>query len=258
MDARSLDLKLATTIALAMLLMALLGVTNTALRVALGIPLALVLPGYTLLAALFPSYTLRGAEKLVFSLALSLVVAALGGFVLNVLPWGFQATAWAGLLGSITLVASGLAYRRRASGLSSAGTPTPWYTGITVETGLFFGLWVTVVIVAIWVARLGALQQPAQDFTQLWVLPASDTNTSIVRVGVHTMEATPLTYQLEVAQGDTLIKDWPTILLQPGATWEVQIALPAALSDTEPITVRLYRLDQPDIVYRQGIFWPRR
>ena len=45
------------------------------------VPMVLVLPGYALSAALFPPSTLTRAERLVYTFALSVGAASLGGLV---------------------------------------------------------------------------------------------------------------------------------------------------------------------------------
>src|SRR3954454_24445758 len=84
-----------------------------AVRVLVALPFALVLPGLALTLALFPAGALDGAERLLFSLGLSLAVTALGGLVLHLTPWGLRPASWALLLGAITLAAGVAAFLRR-------------------------------------------------------------------------------------------------------------------------------------------------
>src|SRR5437899_947045 len=65
---------------------------------ALTLPLVLVLPGYALTSALFPRQVLGVPERVVFSLALSLVIVILGGLVLNFTAFGLHASSWSVLL----------------------------------------------------------------------------------------------------------------------------------------------------------------
>ena len=88
----------------------------------LTLPLVLVLPGYALIAAMFPKQALGGAERAVFSLGLSLVIVILGGLVLNWTSFGLHASSWAVLLACITLGASAVALiRRRGQSISTSG-----------------------------------------------------------------------------------------------------------------------------------------
>jgi uncharacterized membrane protein len=62
-----------------------------ALRIILGLPFILFLPGYTLIAALFPKRSgLDVIERVALSFGLSIAVVPLIGLVLNYTPWGIR------------------------------------------------------------------------------------------------------------------------------------------------------------------------
>ncbi|MCX9083372.1 MAG: DUF1616 domain-containing protein [Candidatus Methanoperedens sp.] len=64
---------------------------NTAIRTILGIPLVLFLPGYSLIAALFPGKNdLDPIERIALSFGLSIAIVPLIGLVLNFTPWGIR------------------------------------------------------------------------------------------------------------------------------------------------------------------------
>ncbi|MCL0078663.1 DUF1616 domain-containing protein, partial [Dehalococcoidia bacterium] len=61
------------------------------LRIILGLPFILFLPGYTLIAALFPKKSgLDTGERVALSFGLSIAVVPLIGLVLNYTPWGIR------------------------------------------------------------------------------------------------------------------------------------------------------------------------
>ena len=61
------------------------------LRVLFGIPLVLFIPGYSLIAALFPAAKdLDGIERVALSFGLSIAVVPLMGLALNYTPWGIR------------------------------------------------------------------------------------------------------------------------------------------------------------------------
>jgi len=61
------------------------------LRILFGIPLVLFIPGYTLIAALFPAAKdLDGIERVALSFGLSLAIVPLVGLALNYTPWGIR------------------------------------------------------------------------------------------------------------------------------------------------------------------------
>src|SRR5258706_7550272 len=98
MNHRSMDLLavVATTIVAAVLV--LLVPPDVVLIRILTLPLVLLLPGYALVSALFPDHSLGVAERLVFSLGLSLADVIFGGASLNLTPVCFRASMWAATL----------------------------------------------------------------------------------------------------------------------------------------------------------------
>ncbi|KXB03940.1 hypothetical protein AKJ47_01380 [candidate division MSBL1 archaeon SCGC-AAA261G05] len=74
-----------------LILTILLTPTFRALRVILGVPFVLFLPGYFLVSALFPGRDdLEGIERLALSLGLSLALVPLIGLMLNYTPFGIR------------------------------------------------------------------------------------------------------------------------------------------------------------------------
>jgi len=86
-----------------------------AARAPLGLPFLLFLPGYTLIAAIFPRRGWPDAvERLALSAMVSLAVVALIGIALNYSPWGVRSESITGFVGLFILLSSfsGLLYRR--------------------------------------------------------------------------------------------------------------------------------------------------
>ena len=66
-------------------------VSETPLRILFGLPLVLFVPGYVLIAALFPrNDDLDWLERVALSFGLSIAVVPLLGLVLNYTPWGIR------------------------------------------------------------------------------------------------------------------------------------------------------------------------
>ena len=88
---RCLDLLLAVAWALGTVLVVLLLPSLEALRIVVGVPFVLFLPGYCLVAALYPRRNdLEGPERLALSFGLSIAVVPLIGLALNYSPWGIR------------------------------------------------------------------------------------------------------------------------------------------------------------------------
>lgn len=91
------------------------GINETLIRNVLGLPLVLFLPGYSLIAALFPAKSdLDGIERVALSFGLSIAVVPLIGLGLNYTPWGIRIHPILISLSTFTFIMCGLAYLRRA------------------------------------------------------------------------------------------------------------------------------------------------
>ncbi|QLH76862.1 DUF1616 domain-containing protein [Halosimplex rubrum] len=123
-------------VALANLAVVLPVVRNSPVRVALGLPFVLFVPGYALIAALFPEAggspaesagengdieeksandwsEIDGIERITLSFGLSIVVVPLVGLVLNFTPWGTRMVPVMLSVNGVTAVAAAAAARRR-------------------------------------------------------------------------------------------------------------------------------------------------
>jgi uncharacterized membrane protein len=139
---RNLPADLAATIALVLLtdLAVLLpGVSETPLRIVLGLPFVLFLPGYAFIAALFPEAGqspaddrgdpeagqsdaaglmdrrggIDGIERVALAFGLSIALVPLIGLVLNFTPWGIRLLPILLSVSGFTLVAAAVAAVRR-------------------------------------------------------------------------------------------------------------------------------------------------
>lgn len=90
-------------------------ISETPLRVLMGIPFVLFVPGYALIAALFPKKDdIDGIERIALSFGLSIAVVPLTGLALNYTPWGIRLTPVVLSLSLITLLLCLAAQYRRA------------------------------------------------------------------------------------------------------------------------------------------------
>jgi uncharacterized membrane protein len=88
-----LDLALVIFLTFLCILFALIPPLNeiSAVRIILGLPLVLFLPGYSLVAALFPRKDdLDGIERIALSFGLSIAITPLLGLALNYTPFGIR------------------------------------------------------------------------------------------------------------------------------------------------------------------------
>lgn len=239
----------------------------SAVRTVLAILLVFFLPGGAITFALFPTHTFGLVERLLLAISTSVSIAIVGGLVLNLLPWGLQATSWAVLLTSTTLLAGLVAWAR----LRNQRRPDPiagaalWSATRRLGADLRFTTWQTLLIalavlvgsVAWSIARTPAPAQGLQGYTTLWLLPAEVGSQPGVRLGLRSSEFAPTKYRLEVKANDQLVHTWPVIELQPNAQWQERLTLSMQLAVNAVVEVNLYRLDQPGAVYRQVVLRPK-
>lgn len=87
---------------------------NVVIRTVLGLLLILFIPGYSLIAALFPRIDdLDGYERFALSVGLSIAVAPLIGFGLNYTPWGVKLIPLLLSLSAFTLIMTLVGFIRR-------------------------------------------------------------------------------------------------------------------------------------------------
>jgi hypothetical protein len=222
----------------------------------LGLLLVLWLPGHAIVAALFPSWRLWAAERIVLHIAVSLGVTVVGGYLLNLTPWGLHATTWGVLLGTATLAAVGVALVRR----EEPATETPRAVLERLrrhKTSLILlALTGAGMAAAVILARNGALAQPTNGFTQLWILSTGPAGAENLNIGIRSAETQTLSYDLALLTSDSVVRDWPEIRLQPGEEWSVKIPVPAGVAAGQPVAAVLYRQDDPETVYRRVLWWP--
>ena len=88
---------------------------DTPIRIILGLPLVLFLPGYSLIAALFPRKDdLDGIERVALSFGLSIAITPLLGLALNYTPFGIRLSPVLIVLSVFTISLAMGAYVRRS------------------------------------------------------------------------------------------------------------------------------------------------
>jgi uncharacterized membrane protein len=220
------------------------------LRLGVGLPFVLVAPGYALTAALVAT-PLPAAERVAYSLGLSLAVAALGGLALHLLGVGLHPATWGALLGGLTLVGCAVGFWRRRGSV----TPVPVWAAMMPLRARDLGLVLAALVVsglAVGLAATGASAQRV-GFSQLWLLPA-DPARDAVRVGVRSQELATTAYRLQLVTDGTVLLDSTGVQLGPGEAWETTVAL--ATGQSGQVEAILYRAEVPDVAYRR--VWLRR
>lgn len=253
---RSLDLIILMLYAIAAVALAFAGLSTGLPGLVLGLPLALFLPGYALTTAFLPAPMQEQPNRLLCSLGLSFAVTILIGLLLNLTPAGFQPYSWAITLGAVSFFAALVALARRWRESTQGINPRPLPRGsyrFTFGNAVILMAAGLVVVGAYMVTRTATLQQQYPGFTQLWLLRAGSTDQKSVLVGVRNMEDVPVNYRVELTVGTTLVAQWQSMTLQDGEEWQQVISLAnQQIPNGDEVVVNLYRLDDPQTVYRRA------
>lgn len=206
------------------------------------VPAVLVLPGYAISRAIFPFGRLPGEERLVYTFALSVGAAALGGLVWQ-LAFDLDRFTWAAVLTAITLLSCGIAQRRRATPKARRergrfGSRADSLPRLDLPTGVALLAAVAIAVAAVAVAADGLREERAEShFSALWIAPESPTGG--VKVGVWNHQGAVHEYRLTVEAAGKTIDEWRGHL---GAHQNKQLALaPLAFFPEERLVVSLYR-----------------
>ena len=188
----------------------------------LAILLVLFVPGYVLVAALFPgSLTpekpeIDWIERIALSFGLSIAVVPLLGFILNFTPWGIR---FAPIVATIALFTAGVGYaaywrrmqlppERRLSATFDLSI-TGWRGYSILDKGLTVALAASVVVAAGTLAYVVLAPQPGKTFTEFYVLGPSGnasgyptalnvSEAGFVIVGIGNHEAATMNYSVRI------------------------------------------------------------
>jgi uncharacterized membrane protein len=151
-----------------------------ALRVGnfLAILLVLFVPGYILVAALFPKKTvIDWIERVALSLGLSFAVVPLFGLLLSLTPWGVRSEPIMGTILVFTIGVGYAAYWRRIReppsmrlAASILLTVPGWHEYSVLDKALTVGLASSIVVASGALAYVVLTPQPGATFTEFYVL----------------------------------------------------------------------------------------
>ena len=260
MARKSPDLVAAVVISLAALAVTAGDVGVEAIRGPIGLLAVLLLPGYTLTAALFPDrgpaltgrprfFAVGLIERAVLTLGMSLAIGALGGLLLNATPWGLVPISWASLLTCITVSAAAVAFRRRSNlefpdhQISELNLVSP---GPLEAVLLLVGVGLT--SAAVIIAVIGAQREHFPGFTQMWIVPTAP---NAVIIGVRNHEARSMRYRLTAHLGPHVLANRRPLTLARGQSWSVRLQLPSRRTRPARLLAVLGRAFRANDVYRR-------
>jgi uncharacterized membrane protein len=240
-EARSRDLTRVVVASLASLVLMLLPFGGLPKAIAL-VPLALILPGYAISAAMFMPGSITRGERLAYTLSLSVGAAAIGGLAWQ-LFFGLSRAGWALVLVAIVLVAARIARNRRAARSSDPVERRSRLPYLGLPTALAILATLILTVVAVDVAIEGLRDQRAEShFSSLWILPHGPAEES-VEIGVQNHQGAVYTYRLSVARAGVPRWLWEGRL---GAHKRKQVILGLSeITGAGPLVVTLYKSGLP-------------
>jgi uncharacterized membrane protein len=222
------DLLAAVILALATLLFTLTPLSSLPVRIPLGLLMVLFVPGYTLIAALFPKKSdLEGIERTALSFGLSIAVVPLIGLGLNYTPWGIRLTPVVVSLAIFTITMAAAAYWRRMHlpaeerfSIQFRETISTWKGEILADDKGRLDKALTVILIITILLSIAALvyvivtPKQGEKFTEFYILgpggkaydyPTSVQvgNNSTVIVGVVNHEYVLVNYTMSIAINNT-------------------------------------------------------
>lgn len=250
---------------------------KTFLRTLLGLLLVLFLPGYTLIAALFPKKTdLDGVERLALSFGLSIAVTPLIGLILNYTPWGIRLEPILISLSGFTLILCLVAFLRRRR-LEAAERFHVDFSGFfqgikkgfsgetRLEKVLSIILVCSIILAISTTIYLIVTPKQGEKFTEFYILgpegkasnyPTNLTSNSngTVIIGIVNHEYANTTYLLRITSNGNLLDEY-NITLTPDQKYEFPYTFTVGDPGQRKLEFLLYKQPNTQDVYRSLHLW---
>jgi len=273
------DLKIITVTLILTIIFALLPPLNTTpLRTILGIPMVLFLPGYALIAMLFPKKSdLDGIERIALSFGLSIAVVPLIGLGLNFTPFGIRLVPVLLCISFFTLVMCAMAYLRRSK-ISESERFDVTFSNIfpsikeslssktRLDKVLNVILILSIIISIIMLLYVIITPKQGEKFTEFYILGdngkaegypkdlESGKNISVI-IGIVNHEYVTLNYTLKISlDNDTLSEIY--VPLMHNMTWEKKVFFTPEKTGTDlKLGFFLYKENNFTMPYRDLHLW---
>jgi uncharacterized membrane protein len=274
------DLLFAVLLALATLVFTLTPLADLPLRIPLGLAMVLFVPGYSLIAALFPRKSdLDGIERTALSFGLSIAVVPLIGLALNYTPWGIRLTPVVISLAIFTVLMAAAAYLRRSNlpeeerfsvefkkNMASLKSELMADDKSKMDRALTIILVITIIISISALIYVIVTPKQGEKFTEFYILgPGGKAydyptqvlpgNNSMVIVGVVNHEYSPINYTMSmVLTNETILNEDMT--LEHNQTWEKPVSYRLnKTGDFQKLEFLLYKEGNFTAPYRDLHLW---
>jgi len=275
------DLLAVALLALATLVFTLTPLASLAVvRIPLGLVMVLFVPGYSLIAALFPRKNdLDGIERVALSFGLSIAVVPLIGLGLNYTPWGIRLTPVVVSLALFTLAMAAAAHWRRLSLPSEDRLAIHFRKNMSLlkqeiltEEKSRLDKALTIILVITIMLSIAALvyvivtPKQGEKFTEFYILgPGGKAydyptqvqagNKSAVIVGVVDHEYALVNYSLQMNLNNTTILR-RNLTLQQNQTWQEPVSyVLTKIGDQQKLEFFLYKDGNLTAPYRDLHLW---
>ena len=247
-------------------------------RIILGLPLVLFLPGYALIAALFiRKDDLDGIERIALSFGLSIAISPLLGLALNYTPFGIRLTPILIVLSVFTIALAIGAWVRRSRireadrfwvdfGVLFKTVKESFKTTDSKADKILTAVLIISIVLALSVTvYVIVVPKEGEKFTEFYVLGPGcmaeeyPTNLTVgeegeVFIGVVNHEYAAVTYQLELKVNGKVI-DQKSIVLTHNKTWEGPFTFkPKKAGEDQKLEFLLYKVGEEGI-YRSLHLW---
>jgi len=235
--------------------------TTGNLRIVVSVIVLLFVPGYTLLAALFPKRgTIRTAERIALSLGLSLAIVPVIGLSLHFTPWGLAINSVLVAVTIFVLLASGISWYRdsrlpaegRLSFRISLSMPG-WHQLGKMDKALSVGLALVLSLLTAVVAYAAFTPNKGENFTEFYILDAQGTTNHYpekvaysepvtILAGVVSHEDIATDYIVEAKVDGVLATTRETGNLARGQQWQEEISfVPQNTGNGQKVEFWLYK-----------------
>ena len=251
-------------VAITLLLFPAAAFTSGVLRIILGLPLVLFIPGYILLSALFPGRgSLSGIQRITFSIGLSIAVAIIIGIILNFTPWGISlypilisATIFVVVIASVALYRSLKSYEEFSITVNI--NLSRWRETAGLDKILSLSLVVAVLIALGSIGYVIAVPKHEQLFTEFYILSLDGKAENYPRqavlgepveiiIGIVNHEDIVISYLVDIRVNDIENSQVSTEELANGDRWEEMVSfVPQSSGAGQKVEFWLYRTGEAE------------
>ena len=243
-----------------LLVLSIYFVSSNIPRIILGLPFVLFMPGYILMAVLFPRRGVIGnIERVALSFGLSIAVVPIIGLILNFTSWGIRLESILWSLASFVFIMAALTWFRRrrlpeAERFGIEFTLSPVSLGNGVQNRVMSIILILTVLGALWTMGY-AITSPkvGQQFTEFYVLGLEDKTTDYpkelsvgeegkVITGIINHEYEAVSYRLEIRINGLKDNELGPIILEHEEKWEGEATfVPQVAGEKQRVEFLLYK-----------------